>query len=490
MRVPYPRSLYPRFLRSIEAVCGKAPLRSVLVGFSGGPDSSALLHLFVRLRQQREPELRVIAAHVHHGARGADADADAEHCRTIATEIEVEYVERRVDVPTLAAERSISFETAAREVRRESFASWAQELEVGFVATGHHRDDQVETVLGRLIRGSGVRGLAGIAPHSLLPSSNATLIRPLLAITREEIVEWCTAQEISTRHDATNQDPRHTRNRLRHELLPPIDAFEPSARAHIAALADEARAFAEWQETQIAPAVEAVAWGPDIARVPTAVVRELPNVHWSAFLERVWRRLGAKGSGLTRDHFAHWGQFVGGDSSGHRYQLPAGWALDRSGSFLHVWRGATPRAWVAQREAEGELSVPEWGLSIRAARAETDEETLVVEANARLRARSARAEDRLRIETGHAEVRELLRSAGVPQELRAEFPVIVAEVDPPDEVRWLPGIRSAPPESTTSESTTPETRRMELRVDTAPLRGFLLGELVRHDRHEKRARRS
>ena len=203
---------------------------SIIVAVSGGIDSMALLHLLAT------PELglrdRLVVAHFNHQLRGEDSDADAAFVGESAGQLGLPFDTDSGDTQQLAAETGI--EAAARQLRNRFFARLAKRSGA-VVALAHHADDQIETFFLRLLRGAGDRGLAGMQPSALSPVDSAvTLVRPLLGIRRDEIVEFATREEIEFREDATNADTRFLRNRIRHELLPQLAGkFGASASRHI-----------------------------------------------------------------------------------------------------------------------------------------------------------------------------------------------------------------------------------------------------------------
>jgi tRNA(Ile)-lysidine synthetase-like protein len=215
----------------------------VVVGVSGGPDSLCLLHVLLHLREAYG--LRLHVAHLHHGARGADADADAEFVAALAAEWGLPVTVERRDVPALAREHRLAFEEAARRVRYAFLARVSGEVGVGKIAVGHNADDQAETVLMHFLRGAGLAGLRGMLPatpitdYRLLepfiqhPVSGVQLVRPLLEVPRAEIERYCADQGLTPRFDRSNLDTTYFRNRLRHELLPLLETYNPNVRARL-----------------------------------------------------------------------------------------------------------------------------------------------------------------------------------------------------------------------------------------------------------------
>ena len=205
----------------------------VLLGYSGGADSTCLLHLLAGLG------VDVVAAHLHHGQR-AEADTEQKLCQAFAESLGVPFATGRADVPRLAADRRLSMEEAGREARYGFFRQAAARLDCGLVATAHTRDDHVETVLFRIARGTGLAGLAGI------PESREGIVRPLLPFSREETRAYCAQHGLWFHDDPANDDLANARVRVRKAILPAMRAINPDADAavaRLAAMADEEDRF-------------------------------------------------------------------------------------------------------------------------------------------------------------------------------------------------------------------------------------------------------
>lgn len=212
---------------------------TVVVGVSGGPDSLCLLHLLCRLRAEYDLSLHV--AHLHHGQRGADADADAEFVRALAADWGLPCTVEHADVPALAAEHGLAFEEAARRARYAFLSRVAAEVGARTIAVGHNADDQAETVLMHFIRGSGLAGQRGMLPKTPLtdyrllqyPIPNTqypNLIRPLLSTPRADIEAYCATHGLRPRFDRSNLDTTYFRNWLRHEVIPLLETHNPNLR--------------------------------------------------------------------------------------------------------------------------------------------------------------------------------------------------------------------------------------------------------------------
>lgn len=232
----------------------------VAVAVSGGADSVALLVAMADARA--ETGLVLSAVHVHHGLRGAEADGDAQFVAELAKKFEVPLRIEQGDVTVLAAERRQGIEEAARSLRYRVFHELLASREVDTVATAHTLDDQAETVLMKMLRGAWTEGLGGIAPVVTVEGiggGKGRIVRPLLEVTRAEIVAYLEARGQPWREDSTNQELVFTRNRVRHTLLPQLREFQPRIAEQFARMAAVARDEEAW-------------WGRELARVMPGMV--------------------------------------------------------------------------------------------------------------------------------------------------------------------------------------------------------------------------
>ena len=337
------------------------PGETVVVGVSGGPDSLCLLHLLRRLA----PELRLWlhVAHLHHGLRGAEADADAAFVAELADCWGLPCTVGRADVAALAREAGLSLEEAARQARYRFLAEVAEAGGASTLAVGHNADDQAETVLMHFLRGSGAAGLRGMLPRTPLddyrlfqavpcrmrprihecprarfanswfhswtaqppsvsrtdgdtgdppPSSDPRvpasprlhLVRPLLSIPRADIEAYCAEYRLAPRTDRSNEDTTFFRNRLRHELLPILETYNPGIRDVLAHTAE----VLAGDHAVLSRAVEA-AWttlvsveGPDEVRFSLPIWRGLPLGLQRATLREAIHRLRRSVRDINWEH--------------------------------------------------------------------------------------------------------------------------------------------------------------------------------------------
>jgi len=247
-----------------------SPEEVVVVGVSGGADSVCLLHLLAKCQKGLGIKLHV--AHLNHQLRGVESEADAKYVSNLAGSLGIPITIDRQDVAAYRIERNFSVEEAARELRYAFLARVAREVGANRIAIGHTRDDQVETILMHILRGTGITGLCGLAPCSPMAydsqgmswptsplslrakRSNLLVIRPLLDITREETTIYCREHQLDPRVDSSNRSLSFFRNRLRLQLLPLLRQYNPSvdqALLRLAGIAKEDNAFLEQQASEL-----------------------------------------------------------------------------------------------------------------------------------------------------------------------------------------------------------------------------------------------
>ncbi len=198
----------------------------IIVGVSGGADSICLLDVLNFLRH--EFSLTLIVAHVNHGIRIKEAEIEARFVRIKAFHMKLPFEQLSVSVPTIAREKNLSIEQAGRNVRNHFFQDLLQKYQVQKIALGHHADDQVETILMRIIRGSGLRGLIGIPPV------RNCFIRPLIECSRQEVEAYCRRRKIAYCLDSSNREPKYFRNKIRNQLIPLLARqYNPSICNHL-----------------------------------------------------------------------------------------------------------------------------------------------------------------------------------------------------------------------------------------------------------------
>ena len=330
---------------TLEKECWLGNDRPLLVGVSGGPDSLCLADLLARLG------IKIIIAHFDHCLR-PDSGADAQAVSAMAETIGAHYVSGQADVGAYAVSQQLSIEEAARELRYRFLFEQAEQLGAQAVATGHTADDQVETVLMHLLRGAGSSGLGGMSYRSLPNawSAELPLLRPLLGTWRAEILVYLQRYGLQPVWDPTNTETRFYRNRLRHELLPHLEAFNPGVRQRLWQTADLLRAEDAALEMLVESAALACCYasGPGWVAFDAAALRRQPLAVQRRLLRRA---IGALRPGLRDIDFAAVQRalvFLAAPSRSGQMDLTAGLRLELEGE----------RLWLANQDAS--LPTSDW----------------------------------------------------------------------------------------------------------------------------------
>jgi len=314
-----------RFMTPLAS--GKAP---GVVAVSGGADSVALL----RALQTVYPRTLTVA-HINHQLRGSESDGDEAFVRELSAQLGLPFRVKVIDVAMAAT--GANLEATARQVRYEFFAELAAEVGAGWIAIGHTVNDQAETVLHRLIRGTGLQGLRGIQQiRGLTPPAHQQIVRPLLTVTRADVIEYLVSLNQSFREDSSNADPRFIRNRLRHELLPLLKTFNPAIVTALGQLASQAGEAFEVLEADAKRFVSEV----ELPRAGNRLILDATKLaaahHYRVreLLRLLWHREGWPTSDMTADHWTRLVAVAHGDLPAADF--PEGISARRVGRVVQI----------------------------------------------------------------------------------------------------------------------------------------------------------
>jgi tRNA(Ile)-lysidine synthase len=340
---------------------------------SGGADSVALLRILLELRQELGIVLSVV--HLNHKLRAEESEADEQFVRELAAANGLEVICGSRDVKGYATEKKLSVEAAARELRYEFFREAVEGI-MDRIATAHTLDDQAETVLMKLARGAGTRGLAGIYPEvaiSYQPSAVSrtrdqsprakAVVRPLLAVRRERLIDYLGELRLTWREDSSNRDLRYTRNRIRHGILPRLEEHvNPSVREALAEAAKIARGEEEYWEDEVMRLLPLV-W------MRTERGGKLHRNRLEEFGLAVQRRLvRAAGESLGLGlGFRHVEEVLALREEGARSSLPGDWAVSlQKGELRFEVVSQTPPGYRYELSVPGEVLISEAGITVKA----------------------------------------------------------------------------------------------------------------------------
>nr|WP_238357851.1 tRNA lysidine(34) synthetase TilS [Cohnella zeiphila] len=428
----------------------RSPGAIVVAAVSGGPDSMTLLHL---LRRMAEADgFAVVAAHVNHRFRGAEADAEEDLVKRTAASWGIPCESAAIDVPAYIASTGMNTQEAAREKRYEYLTEVARRHGARAIALGHHADDQAETLLMRLIRGTGIAGLAGIPARRA--EKELELVRPLLRIPKRELVEYAERHGVPYAVDSSNADTHYFRNEVRLAALPLLERYNPQFRASLLRLADMASGENDYMEAEAGKALAETAarsgegWTLDRRRfrgLHVALQRRLIKL----ILKYVKPSCGSPDYERIEEAVA---AIAAERPAVARIDLGGGWALARDYDDVYIGPPKPAREpFEAQvRELDGEVAVADARAVLRFSRedgpgagppasrweAAFDEAELALP----LTVRSRRPGDRIEPVglNGSKKVQDMFVDAKIPKSARDEWPLLA---DAEGKILWLPGLR-------------------------------------------------
>jgi tRNA(Ile)-lysidine synthase len=424
------------------------PGQRIAVAVSGGADSVALL---LRLLEERHALGIVLSVvHVQHGIRPGAAEEDAAFVAALAATHDLPFHLYRADAPAAAAALHESLEEAARNLRYGFFRELMADGLADAVVTAHTLDDQAETVLHKLLRGAWTEGLSGIHPVLAAEpgTKSGTILRPFLGTSRAVIEAWLVSVTQPWREDATNQDTAHTRNRIRHQLLPMLRTFNPQVAgqlARLASIAGDEEAYWQAELQRLLPSLllpgrptrgggrsASTHPGQETIAIERARLRELHPAMARRVLRAAARRLGAR---LSFDHTEQVLAMAGAERGG-KFDLPGGITVERSPREIRLTRvGEAPAVATPQVEflLPGEVRAPEYDLWLRA---ECTGLRGATSSPATLRNWKAGDRVTLRYSRGPKKVAEVLDRLQVVGVARQSWPVIELE----GKIVWMRGV--------------------------------------------------
>jgi tRNA(Ile)-lysidine synthase len=427
------------------------------VAVSGGADSVALLRALAAQNTQKGRELGLVlhVVHLHHGLRGAEADADLAFVRDLAAQLGLPFHEARVDTAAAAepdpksAKPRETIEEAARRLRYSWFRQLLSKESLHAMATAHTLDDQAETVLAKFLRGAWTEGLAGIAPR--VETAGAVILRPLLKTTRAEVEAYLNALGQLWRQDSSNRDLTFTRNRIRHELLPLLETWNPQLRPHLthmAALARDEEAF--WQSDLARLAAQLILPGKPVRgggraaaeglALDCARFAALGVAYQRRLLRHAAGRLGAEPDFTATEAMR---ALALAGHAGHKLELASGLRVERTPRELRLSASAagenrtpTEAAPAYNFSVPGELAAPAFNLRLRVEFSGPQP----APATALLRSWKPGDRVRLRYSSGPRKVKEVLAHLRVTGSARTLWPVLELV----GQIVWMQGVELEP----------------------------------------------
>ncbi|MEW9502913.1 tRNA lysidine(34) synthetase TilS [Jeotgalibacillus marinus] len=422
----------------------------VIVAVSGGPDSMAILHY---LLNETQFGLQVEVAHLNHMLRGEESAEDLRYVQTFCDKHSVRCHVASIDVKERMRKARKGLQETAREVRYEFLVDVMTRAQASKLVLGHHADDQIETVLFRLIRGSTGKGRAGIQPKR--PFGNSFIVRPLLALTKEEIEQYCERHHIIPRQDPSNAKDDYTRNRLRHHVIPLLKEENPSLHQHIVRYNKEVTEDEAWLEKEAGRRLEAltIAHSDQFFKLDQQMFcNEAPPLQ-RRMIHLILNYLYTKvPTSLSAAHTVAITKLFGQPHPSGELHLPQGLIVSRSYStvtfyFVQKNEPASPYKieleigqmytlynGVKMRLVEGVKGPPDSSIDCCWIDLSQVELPLIV--------RNRRDGDRIQLKgmSGSKKIKDVFMEAKIPLHLRVQWPIVT---DASGKVLWIPGIRTA-----------------------------------------------
>lgn len=313
-----PPNLAENLNRALQKSASLAPGQRVGVAVSGGADSVALLHLLLEKCQQTGIVLSV--AHFNHKLRGKASDVDEKFVRKLAAEHGLEFFVAHEDIAARAKRERGNLEEVARKARYAFFEKLVREERFAKIAVAHTADDQAETVMAHILRGTGLAGLSGIHPQA------GAVFRPLLNVRREELRKYLRAKRQRWREDTTNLDTKRMRARIRRKLMPLLQKnFQPAVVEHLCQLAELAREDEAYLDTQVDKWRKAIAYeSPQEVRIALADLLTGPKALKARLLRQIVQSVKPRGGQLSAIHVAAVLGLAAQKDSGKALHLPGG----------------------------------------------------------------------------------------------------------------------------------------------------------------------
>lgn len=434
-------SMQEKWIRQLKNEHKISEGERILIALSGGKDSVCLLLLFDGAKEKLGVELG--ACHVHHGIRGEEADRDAAFCRVLCEEHGIPFFLRKADVPAIAAKEKKGLEETARMVRYALLEEVAAENGYDKIATAHTASDQAETILFHLVRGSGFRGLKGIA------AGRGCLVRPLLHFSSQEIQEFIAKNSVKHTWDSTNTDTIYTRNYLRAEILPALQKINPRVENALNRLGETAN----WMQALIKKECDRIETENGVfftdGEAPLAALQPLCREEsgYPVLYEALSRMAEKQNIAIDFTHFSSVLSLLKTPSRGKIIEIEKKIAFHIKGEKLVCEAAPHPGNLVESEMPlhEGTQFFGKDRLEIRispkySGKSKNIHKKLLIihlasdKIKSGLSARAFRAGDRIRMNGMNRSVKKLLCDAHIPREYRSTLPLICDE----EEIVWIP----------------------------------------------------
>lgn len=440
--------LFKNFNNTIKKYNLLAGGETVVVGVSGGVDSMTLLHLLNRFIKQSTG--KVVLAHLHHGLRGNEADRDEAFLKNVAKKMNISIFSKRMDIKKMATAKKLNIHDAARKVRYDFFEDVLREVEGDRIAVGHNADDQAETIMMRIIRGTGIKGLSAIPPE------RGAIIRPLIDLTREQITSYAVEHGIEYVEDSSNRDTKYMRNSLRHELMPILKKYNPAVCRELNFLSSLARDVDCFISREAAEALDSISHangsGTDVC-LDMASFKLLPSPIKGKVIFLALEKISGSETGFYSSHVTNIEAMVSYGRSGLSINLPMKiTACIEYGKLIFTKNyNSNSRQYSYNLNIAGETVILEAGVTLVAEKIGfhidkinyCDKNFIYMDMNkifSPLKVRNFRDGDRIKLRgmKGRKKLKDFFIDEKIPRRIRKNIPIVVSG----DEIQWIVGYRN------------------------------------------------
>lgn len=411
----------------------------VILGVSGGADSIAMLYA---LNELVDYGLELIVAHLNHGIRGDEAKGDAEFVKETAKSLRLTFVYGEVDTLSFKEESQLSLEDAARTLRYKFFDQVLNKHYATKIATAHTLDDQAETVLMRLLRGSGSRGLSGIPPVS------NSIVRPLIDTSRSEIEEYLRSKGVEWVEDSTNESPEFLRNRIRQDLLVELESYNPQIKETLSRTAEILRSEEEFIRKEALKHFDDI-FSPNKSELigDLKYYRSVEKPLRFSLLRLTIEKLNTSLKNISSTHIVSADDFLLSETASGEVELPQGTVIVKGyDTFLVTKKSELELEFSYNIQSPGKWSFPEFSVSIEYIKtdelAENDESVAYFDPETvsfPIEVRNFKPGDRFSPlgMTTSKKLQDYFTDIKLPKFLRSRVPIFISK----DEIMWLGGIR-------------------------------------------------
>lgn len=438
--------IFDKFKESIKRHEMLSGGETIVVGVSGGVDSIVLLQLLHRFVKTFGGHL--VIAHLNHGLRGEEADRDEDFVCSMARKYGLPFKTRKVNLKSIAGEGGLNIQDAGRKERYSFFADVIKEARGDKIAVGHNADDQAETVMMRVIRGTGVKGLGGVPPV------RDNIIRPLIDFDRQEIESYAQREKIEYIEDSSNRDRKYMRNRIRHEMMPLLKSFNPNICRELGMLSLIARDVDSYLDEMAGRALNDVRCENDGKRdgvlLNRASLSSMPSPVKSKMIFRVLEELSGEAMGFFSTHILDVESLVARGVSGASINLPKRIKAVieyENVRFYHHGRLGDDISFSRSLNLSGITAIAEAGVELKAEKVDYrgevgNKEAVFIDMDKvshPLEVRNFINGDRLILKgmKGRKKLKDFFIDEKIPREMRASIPLLISG----GEILWVVGLR-------------------------------------------------